>query len=171
MAFSRSATIIVCLGTGCHAEDIVELRSVSGVAVERLADHPRRLLLFASKMQRRGVSWTLQVGSSAYPKITSLADQTGPQWGIGSHIRNGWQQYPDMVWGAKLAVCAARGGTHGHGALVIGIALLVKALPFARVGTATSCDGHGLGLAVIDFFFPSDAKWCKPVFETMGMAQ
>ena len=85
--------------------------------------------------------------------------------GIGGWIPNGWEQYCAMVWGAKLAVCPLAGG--GHGALDTGVALLVKTLPLARVATASSCDGHALGPAVIDFFYPWDAQWCRAIFETM----
>ena len=59
----------------------------------------------------------------------------------------------------------------GYNALDLGVALLVKVLPLARVATnAWSCDGHGRGPATIRFRFDWDAPWGKAVFGVLAEA-
>jgi hypothetical protein len=54
-------------------------------------------------------------------------------------------------------------------ALDIGVALLVKAFPLARVATSFSCDGHGEQPAVVHFAFPWDVAWGKAVFDHLSV--
>ncbi len=71
-----------------------------------------------------------------------------------------------MAWGAKLPVISQS----GSGSLDIGIALLVKALPLARLAKSFSCDGHGSRSAKIWFHFPWDAAWGTAVFRQLGFS-
>jgi hypothetical protein len=76
-----------------------------------------------------------------------------------------------MKWGAKLPVCPASSRFQNPvpNALDTGVALLVKALPLARVATSESCDGHGKGPAWVSFHFPWDAMWLKAVMEALDV--
>jgi hypothetical protein len=58
-----------------------------------------------------------------------------------------------------------------NSALDMGIALLVKALPLARVATAISCDGHGIKPAYIGFNFEWDVHWSNAVFDVLELEQ
>ena len=98
--------------------------------------------------------------------------------------------------GCKLAVCPMERGRRRHSfgddpaernfsglersgdrdesqrvenALDLGIALLVKAFPLARVATSYSCDGHGVWPASIHLFFPWDVIWAKAVFTFLNV--
>jgi hypothetical protein len=78
-----------------------------------------------------------------------------------------WARYRAMRWGHRVSV----GPDHNvHGGLDIGVALLVKALPLARVMTVGSCDGHGLRDRPAHVWFAScwDAAWFRAVFEALG---
>ena len=85
-----------------------------------------------------------------------------------------WVAYRNMVWGNKVATCPTRlmhERPLGYNALDLGVALLVKVLPLARVATnAWSCDGHGRGPATICFWFNWDAPWGEAVFHVLGDA-
>lgn len=78
-----------------------------------------------------------------------------------------WARYRAMRWGHRVSV----GPDHNvHGGLDIGVALLVKALPLARVMTVCSCDGHGRRdrPALVWFASRWDAAWFRAVFEALG---
>ncbi len=82
-----------------------------------------------------------------------------------------WGDYRTMVWGSKVATCPTR-LLHmrplGYIALDVGVALLVKALPLARVAThAWSCDGHGSRPATIQFRFFWDTLWGNAIFNAL----
>lgn len=162
----------VWLGTGSHLEDIDVLRRVDGVEVEPLSGHKERM----ARVQLpptcvRAID--VAVAIVAIPENRSFL---GPDailfsgWGWGRT----WVTYRSMAWGNKVATCPTRlihERPLGYNALDLGVALLVKALPLARVATDSySCDGHGSLPATISFRFNWDAPWGKAVFDVLGVA-
>jgi hypothetical protein len=92
-------------------------------------------------------------------RIVGIADNRGMTTvGVGTFTRDTWGSYRRMRYGARIAV---RGKSSGS--LDLGIALLVKALPLARVGTHMSCDGHGRVPARIWFWTRWDAFWFEAI--------
>jgi len=75
-----------------------------------------------------------------------------------------WRDYRSRAFGTKLAVT----GDRQYGALDIGVALLVKALPLVGISTSYSCDGHGTGPARIGLFTAWDAIWAKLLLERLS---
>ena len=75
-----------------------------------------------------------------------------------------------MTWGAKLAVCPTRDmrKSEAQNALDLGVGLLIKAFPLARVATRASCDGHGGKPAWISLSTVWDLLWAKAVFDALG---
>jgi hypothetical protein len=53
------------------------------------------------------------------------------------------------------------------GALDLGVALLVKTLPLARIATSYSCDGHGEREAFVWLAFDWDDLWGEAVFKAI----
>ncbi len=86
---------------------------------------------------------------------------------IALRVHRSWARYRAMRWGHRVSVGPER---HVHGGLDIGVALLVKALPLARVMTVSSCDGHGRADRPAYVMFAScwDAAWFRAVFDAIG---
>lgn len=86
---------------------------------------------------------------------------------IALRVHRSWARYRAMRWGHRVSVGPERSI---HGGLDIGVALLVKALPLARVMTVSSCDGHGYGDRPAYVMFAScwDAAWFRAVFDAIG---
>ena len=86
---------------------------------------------------------------------------------IALRVHRSWARYRAMRWGHRVSVGPERSV---HGGLDIGVALLVKALPLARVMTVSSCDGHGRGDGPAYLMFAScwDAAWFRAVFDAIG---
>lgn len=86
---------------------------------------------------------------------------------IALRVHRSWARYRAMRWGHHVSVGPDR---NVHGGLDIGVALLVKALPLARVMTVSSCDGHGRGDGPAHVMFAScwDGAWFRAVFDAIG---
>lgn len=86
---------------------------------------------------------------------------------IALRVHRSWARYKAMRWGHRVSVGPERSV---HGGLDIGVALLVKALPLARVMTVSSCDGHGCAGTPAYVIFASrwDAAWFRAVFCAIG---
>jgi len=159
----------VCLGTGSHAEDLDVLRLIDGLSIEPVTRHEEQMARI--KMQQSGV-----VVMDVAIRIVGLPENRGF---IGtadmpySRRGNTWGTYRNTAWGNKVAVCPTgliNERALGYLALDLGVALLVKTLPLARVSTnAYSCDGHGRSRAKIQFGFPWDAIWGKAVSDALGI--
>lgn len=158
----------VWLGTGSHSEDLDVLRLIDGLAIEPVTGHKERMArikLPSPVVSVIDVAIRI-VGLPENRSFIGTADMP--------HSRRGttWGAYRNMVWGNMVAVCPIRlikERALGYIALDLGVALLVKTLPLARVTTnGYSCDGHGRGRAKILFGFPWDAIWGKVVFVALG---
>ena len=161
----------VWLGTGSHPEDLHVLSLAVGLAVESISGYPDRMAR---------VNWQSS-GMTAIDvaiRIVALPENRG-FIGIGDmpfmpfrRWGHTWVAYRNMVWGNMVATCPTRlmhERPLGYIALDLGVALLVKVLPLARVATnAWSCDGHGRGPATIRFRFNWDASWGKTVFDVLA---
>jgi hypothetical protein len=162
----------VWLGVGSHPDDLIVLDMVVGINVTRVSG---------------GQSERLALIAFAAPEVDQLRVVEGimsiPQnWGfMGDPAYKktfkgySWSSYRNTVWGTKLSVCPS---THlpehhelGYDALDVGIALLVKAWPLARVSTAFcgSCDGHGKSQPYIKFATQWDEAWARAVFVAIGL--
>jgi hypothetical protein len=177
----------VWLGTGSHINDLRVLQFIDGLKVVPVSGHPDRMALVTFEPEcikpediassiiqitenhcsennffRRGISY--QMGEMT----------TG---GLTTYMTEGWNSYRAMSWGAKMAVCPMRekeqfNDTYryrtANNALDLGVALLVKVFPLARVATRYSCDGHGERHAYISYCYAWDACWAKCVFDALG---
>lgn len=168
----------VWLGTGSTWRDRQVLDLVEGIALEH--GHGRNRSPEKLAAVRMRPSFEGQVREIC-ARIVGLpehhyGDRLG-RWtrvGVGGSVGNGWRSYCAMRWGAKLDVCPVQysDGLNQRivaNALDSGIALLVKALPLARVATSCSCDGHGKKPARIFFHFPWDVLWGKAVFDALNV--
>jgi hypothetical protein len=157
----------VWLGTGSHPEDIEVLRLIDGLEVMPISDHKDRMARVTSQ-RKRVKEMDVAIGIIGVPENRSFnggGDYPSDRWGWG------WAAYQNMVWGDKVATCPTR-YLHkhelGYFALDLGVALLIKALPLARVATDFfSCDGHGSRPASIVFRFEWDASWGNAVFKVL----
>ncbi len=159
----------VWLGTGSHPDDSIVLGWVSGVRVCKIENHKGRMarveFTCARSFQLRAVESILAIpqnpgfmGRSAYKKV---------------YKGRTWQSYRNTVWGTKLSVCPYSyldDFPLGYDALDVGVALLVKAWPLARVSTAFvgSCDGHGSATSYIRFDSKWDDAWARAVFNAIN---
>jgi len=160
----------VWLGTGSHPEDLDVLRLYDGLDVEPFSGHKERMAQV--KLSATGVSPTSV--AAAIVAIPENHGFLGPDaipsygWGWGST----WVAYRNMAWGDKVAICPTKlihERPLGYNALDIGVALLVKAFPLARVATYfESCDGHGSSPATISFRYEWDRVWGKAVADALG---
>ncbi len=163
----------VWLGTGSHEADLEVLRLIDGIAVEPVSSDKRRMArvhLVAGETDPMAVA----------EAIVSLPENKGRMTSAGiapdfhGHFYATWHSYRDMLWGAKRPTCPMtekdRGATRIYNTLDLGIALFVKALPLARVGTSSSCDGHGKQPASVMFAFEWDAAWSNAVFDALRVA-
>ena len=159
----------VWLGSGSHPDDLIVLEMVVGIRVTRVtgrADRVARVVFSVIKAEQlRAVECILSIPQNS-GIMGRLAYQT-------RYTGRTWLSYCNTVWGTKLSVCPSTYlGNHqlGYDALDVGIALLVKAWPLARVSTAFgSCDGHGE--PEIDINFPTewDEAWARAVFVAIGL--
>ncbi len=171
----------VWLGTGSHINDLRVLHFIDGLKVEPVAGHPDRMALvtFESECIKHE-----DIASSIIQITENHFSEDGVSYRLGEFTDTGpsvymtqiWARYRSMSWGAKMAVCPMRekgrfndtnGNRTANNALDLGVALLVKAFPLARVATSSSCDGHGADQAYISFYFAWDACWAKCVFDAL----
>jgi hypothetical protein len=161
----------VWLGTGSHPADLDVLRLVTGLKVEPVSDHKdrkARVKMRSTRVRAMDVALAIVVLFESYSSFTT----GGIPGFLGS---NGWNSYRTMAWGAKLPIGPTmKGGINCQavesGVLDLGVALLVKVLPLARVATSISCDGHGERPATIPFCFEWDPFWAKAVFDVLDAA-
>ncbi|MDQ3367999.1 MAG: hypothetical protein M3680_21445 [Myxococcota bacterium] len=93
--------------------------------------------------------------------------------GAGAHVKfspypmggRNWTHYRNQRWGRKADVIPPRKLTP----LDLGISLLVKAFPLVRVGTVSSCDGHGHRGADVHFWRPWDIAWAHAVISRLAV--
>ena len=163
----------VWLATGSHAEDLDVLRLVAGLKVEPISGHKDRMALVRLKSNRiRAMNVAVRIvaipENRSFNTTDDIPPHNGYSWG------STWLAYRNMVWGNKVATCPMRkirSEPLGYATLDLGVALLVKALPLARVATDSySCDGHGDGPATIGFHFEWDWPWAEAVFDVLGDA-
>ncbi len=163
----------VWLGTGSHEADLEVLRLIDGIAVEPVSGDKQR-------MARVRLIAGETAPMAAAETVVSLPENKGRMTSAGiapdfhGHFYATWNSYRGMLWGAKRPTCPMteddRGATRIYNALDLGIALFVKVLPLARVGTSLSCDGHGKQPAYILFEFEWDAAWSNAVFDALRVA-
>ena len=155
----------VWLGTGSHFEDIYALRCIDGLKVDVVTGHCERLARIQYDVSN------LQL-IAIIKSIIAIPEHRGMSGlhGMGRHLSSSWDRYKAMNWGAKKSICRIQGdqGLAEEG-LDLGVALLVKALPLARVATNYCCDGHGEKEAYILFNFPWDALWGERVFLVLNL--
>lgn len=156
----------VWLATGSHADDLGILLTIGGLVVRPVAGDPDR----AARVSIRRGNAPLDVAKH----IIGLPEHHGGRQhggftsvGPGLFLGTCWANYGAMEWGAKLAACPTE-RSWGAGALDVGVALLVKTLPLARVATSLSCDGHGRRPAWVALHYPWDLPWARIVFDTLG---
>lgn len=159
----------VWLGTGSHPLDLDVLRGVRGLKIERVFGHKDRMArvnINDAKKSTMDIAICIVALFDGYSSFTTcgIPDFRGS---------TEWNSYRKMAWGAKLPIGPAtnRGvdcQTVRSGALDLGVALLVKVFPLARIATSFSCDGHGEKEADIWLSFDWDGLWGKIVFETIG---
>lgn len=162
----------VWLGTGSHPSDIDVLRFVDRLEVDSLSGHKDRMAQL--KSQSTGApAMDVAVAIVSLPKNHFGGHSLWTGWGIPGFLGNdGWDSFRKMAWGTKLPTCPMqkRDCLKVNNALDLGVALLVKAFPLARVATRACCDGHGEKPAWISFHFQWDAPWAKAVFDILGDA-
>jgi hypothetical protein len=159
------------LGSGSHIMDLRVLGWVEGIEVVAVTGREDRIARILLRPNSSALEITAEiVGLGENHAGKSVGSYTG--CGPAHYLSNSWSRYRNMVWGAKRAVCPAksRGESPVYDALDVGVALLVKVLPLARVATASCCDGHGVGPADVSFYYPWDAPWCEAVFAVLGDA-
>jgi hypothetical protein len=161
----------VWLGSGSHPDDLIVLEMVVGLRVTRASGRAERVARVEFAVleveQLRVVECILSIpqnwgfmGDPAYQR-TFKGDS--------------WLSYRNTVWGTKLSVCPStylrEHDELGYDALDVGIALLVKAWPLARVSTAFcgSCDGHGQSQPYLKFATQWDDVWARAVFIAIGL--
>jgi hypothetical protein len=164
----------VWLGTGSHEADLEVLRRINGISVEPVSGDKQRMArvrLIENEAAPMAVAEAIVSLPENKGRMTSAGiapDFYGPFYAT-------WDSYRGMLWGAKRPTCPMtendRGATRIHNALDLGIALFVKVLPLARVGTSLSCDGHGKQPAYILFTFDWDAAWSNAVFDALRVAR
>jgi hypothetical protein len=163
----------VWLGTGSHTEDLDVLNLVTGLKVEPVSGHKDRMARVNMRSTRvRAMDVAIRIvaipenHSFMSERISSCRGRAGYEW-VG---------YRNMVWGSKIPTCPTgyikRGLNNrlGYDALDLGVALLVKAFPLARIATTfPSCDGHGSSTAAISFASEWEPHWGKTVFNILGV--
>lgn len=158
----------VWLGTGSHVADIAVLQLIGGLIVEPVQGHPDRACLVAFAPVEESAQRNVALRIVGLPEH-HVGDDIGSftSTGPAPFLPRSWTRYCDMLWGAKLPVCPACSLLEPKvdTALDTGVALLVKALPLARIATSLSCDGHGTRGAHVSFHFPWDAAWFGAVFD------
>lgn len=160
----------VWLGTGSHSEDLNVLRLIDGLVIEPVTGHKERM----ARIKVRQPDVSVMDVASAIVAILENHHSGHSLWtghGIPDYFGTvGWDSYRTMTWGTKLAICPTREmrESQARNALDLGVGLLVKAFPLARVATRACCDGHGIKPAWISFPTEWDSLWAKGVFEVLG---
>jgi hypothetical protein len=153
----------IYLAEGSHWADTAILnKAVEGLTCTQVSKSGKALVTIDPRHQTR-------LRDIAFA-IVDIPDHPGGMTtaNLATYVKPTWKEYKEMVWGAKLAVVPPyMWGNFGAGTLDTGIALLVKALPLARVGTRLSCDGHCIRPASVDFFFDWDVVWLLAVFNLL----
>lgn len=162
----------VWLGTGSHPADLDVLQLVDGLEVKPLSDHKDRMARV--KLRSTGVlAMGVAVATVSLPENHFGGHSLWTGCGIPGFLGGeGWDSFRKMAWGAKLPTCPMqeRSCSKVNNALDLGVALLVKAFPLARVATRICCDGHGDRPAWISFHSDWNALWSKAVFDVLGDA-
>jgi hypothetical protein len=158
------------LGSGSHRADLRVLRLIDGLEINAVTGDPDKdaAVCIQSGAESRVKDIATEIiglGEHHMDDVSGGFTSTG----VAPHLPGTWAKYRQMVWGAKLAVCPATSRRQApvNEALDLGIALLVKVLPLARVATSLSCDGHGKGPAFISLHFPWDTPWSEAIFQTL----
>jgi len=143
----------IWLGTGSHPLDLGVLSKI--LTVGRVWDHPTRLA-------------SLDVAPAEVPAaVRSILLVPQHRMWSSTGRRTTWARYRKMVWGHRVPVSGAASmrSYTGYGGLDVGVALLVKALPLARVHSVISCDGHGTWPAYVRLNTTWDRAWAEAVLE------
>ncbi len=162
----------VWLGTGSHPKDLDVLRLVDGLDVEPLSGHKDRMAQ-VKLSPTGGRAMDVAIGIVSLPENHFEGHSLWTGWGIPDFRGSvGWNSYRKMAWGAKLPTCPTMEirRSEVNNALDLGVALLVKAFPLARVATRACCDGHGEKPAWISIHTDWDAIWGEAVFDVLGDA-
>lgn len=158
------------LGTGSHPEDLVVLRLINGLAIEPLPGHKDRMARLSLTLPENSFM-RAAMAIIAIPENHWDGKSRWTGYGLPSFRGNvGWNSYKKMNWGVKMALCPTTRllGSQSENALDLGLGLLVKTLPLARVATHASCDGHGKKPVWIAFVTDWDSIWAKAVFDVLG---
>ena len=159
----------IWLGTGSHPEDIVVLRQIDGLAIEAVSSHKDRMASLSLTAHEIPVM-RIALAIVAIPENHWDGHSRWTGYGLPGYRGNvGWNSYRKMTWGVKMALCPTTRlrGSQSENALDLGLALLVKALPLARVATHACCDGHGVKPVWIAFATDWDSLWARAVFEVV----
>ena len=159
----------VWLGTGSHPEDIVVLQRIDGLAIEAVSGHKDRMARVSMTMPETP-AMRVAIGIVAIPENHWNGHSRWTGYGLQGYRGSvGWNSYRKMTWGVKMATCPTTRllGFQSENALDLGLALLVKALPLARVATHACCDGHGVKPVWIAFATDWDSLWARSVFEVL----
>lgn len=161
----------VWLGSGSHPEDIKVLQLIPSIVVEAVTDSDEKVASVRLLDNAEASSLDAIREIIAIPEHHSGNNGGGfTTFGPAPYLPHVWGTYRNMKWGAKPPVCpSTKQEEQICGALDTGIALLVKALPLARVATSTSCDGHGMHPGYISFHFPWDTPWSEAVFKALKL--
>ncbi|MEI6278640.1 MAG: hypothetical protein WCQ16_04550 [Verrucomicrobiae bacterium] len=156
----------IWLGSGSHGMDAAILNSIKGLDVE-FDNRPDRIAKISSN---RKVDM-LRIATAVIAIPEHHVGEACGGFITDSYLETTWKKYCEMKWGFMLPVCPAHfcDQKKVENALDLGIALLVKALPLARVATRLSCDGHGIGPAKIYLHYPWDVYWATAVFSALGI--
>ena len=160
----------VWLGTGSHAEDIVALRRIDGLAVEAVSGHEHRMARVTLTLAAEAIVMPVAIAIVAIPENHWEGHSRWTGYGLPEFRGNvGWSSYRKMTWGVKMALCPTANviGSQCENALDLGLGLLVKALPLARVATYACCDGHGKEPVWIAFVTEWDSIWASLVFDVL----
>lgn len=154
----------IFLARGSHYSDLKVLSCIDGLQIIESEDST---VAAEVKIQRNSDPLYIAktIISLPHHDHTMCAVSVNGFWGAPT-----WSNYKKMKWGAKCPVCPTENihEPHAHNALDTGVALLVKALPLARVATTYSCDGHGERGADVWFYYLWDELWSRAIFSVLG---
>ena len=155
----------IWLGSGSHEMDVAILDSIDGLKVE-FVDRPDRIAKISCRKDDM-----LRIATAVIAIPEHHVGEACGGYIADQFLETTWKKYCEMKWGYKLPVCPAHFCDQEmvENALDLGIALLVKALPLARVATRSSCDGHGIGPAKVRVFYSWDVLWTKAVFSALDI--
>ena len=159
----------IWLGTGSHPEDIVVLRQIDGLAIEAVSGHKDRMASLSLTAHEIPVV-RVALAIVAIPENHWDGHSRWTGYGLPGYLGNvGWNSYRRMTWGVKMALCPTTRllGSRSENALDLGLGLLAKTLPLARVATHACCDGHGEKPVWIAFVTDWDSMWARAVFDVL----